>query len=1421
MMHRIKIILKAYRKWLIFIAILIAFAVLSGMGITVLKHKAEAFLRSELPAVVNLQSKGLYALEVGQVHIDLWKTQLLINDIRLIPNSGNVNKAADSSWIIEAYMPSLTFRLGDVYALFTRRFLTFKRIEIGPLEIEILKQGTSANNMSADKIRQMIERVVLQHVSGLMIHNININIKSISTPFQRIDPLILGIHDIYVGAEDHRPLARDVTLNSGAQSFEFPERQLSFNIDTAHYSWALGHLHLQGLSLFKSGAGNFEATLPLLKIHHFEPQSFLDHRRVVIDKLVMQNPRVILRGGTPDTLKVKNAEDWLRTLPFESLDIQHIYLNQAHIETQNRIKGEIHEFSTGGLTLRISGFSADTGSLDSMNLTSLFRQIRIMLTDARYAVPSRKMEVLARLAEYSSITRKLDINGLSYEADKIQLAQRMEKSGQLLYLGSLHARHIGLSDVSARDLLSGHLQEIAKADIQDPYAVLFIDSMRMGRPSQKRSDVPLLPELTCDFLNVGNAGIDLYDASKPQRRYAQMRNTDLILSNLRMENLLAGPLNFIQSLPRYSIKIGLLQMDALYRIKSLEANNLNFSSQSGHFSCSRFGLKWRDPSQKMNFSTDLFRAEGFQLIKLLKDKKLIAVKMLLQKPEIELRRLTEARLPENKASAFSPEIDIRNLEIQNGQMTFYRRDTLLAEVDNLNAVLSGLATDTDTLTGLPKIGLKTGLLSLDRLNAYLKAQGHRLSMGGLRANSQDSTLILDYFRVTPVFGIPRSIAGVLLDLRTGRSRLHPFVLGAQNLSEGIKIGTWHTCKPDIKIAITADSTAPKSARPLDVSLMAALSKATGIQQLQIDSMDFDLGSLVVDYAVHGAKDKHWRFFAPRFDLAIDRADLQKNLYSLIERSRMACYYVKVINREMEHEFSAKYMQYAGLEDALKFAVAQVDFQMYEKDSFRKKYHIKGLIKGAEIFGAMQNVSEAQARKRFDKIHLIQPDVHLTQFHKQTDFISRELEVNAQKNLDSVALAGLLIDDLRMDKGSLTWTFSDSAVEPLKLKDVSVYSRAFETSGKSVPQYEFLTLNAGEFSRKIADDYYTLFVQSLSFDSRQQALILNGMRLEPTYSIFEFAKKAGWEKTRLEMQLGTLALAGFDERKLLENQSLEARNATFDSLWIRSFKDKRYPPASRTLPLPAVQLMGLPFTLTLDTVMLRRGQVIHHQISKNGIKAGRMTFGNLFAFGTNITNDSARIAAQKFAQLEAQFLLQGSGQIAASLQFNLADPNGSFTGEGYMGNMDLTAFNEYLEPVAFTSVRSGMANSMRMKMVADNEMAFGEMVFTYEQLKLHFLNKERPDGRGLGVALKTFMANSVVNTKNPHYFITKKGDIYFERDTSKGIFHYLGRSALSGVVSSIGVDKNKKIIRQIKREKMREAKARREEEEELINSEPEK
>ena len=131
-------------------------------------------------------------------------------------------------------------------------------------------------------------------------------------------------------------------------------------------------------------------------------------------------------------------------------------------------------------------------------------------------------------------------------------------------------------------------------------------------------------------------------------------------------------------------------------------------------------------------------------------------------------------------------------------------------------------------------------------------------------------------------------------------------------------------------------------------------------------------------------------------------------------------------------------------------------------------------------------------------------------------------------------------------------------------------------------------------------------------------------------------------------------------------------------------------------------------------------------------------------------------------------------------------------------MDAKAFNNILEATAHVSVKSGDIKSLNLQATGNKSYAYGNMSFIYSDLKVETVNKETLDKKGMGNALKSFFANAfVVKKKNSRIkLLGRRGEMYYERDASRVTIDYAAKTAISGLVSSIGAKNNRKQIKQI-------------------------
>jgi hypothetical protein len=271
-----------------------------------------------------------------------------------------------------------------------------------------------------------------------------------------------------------------------------------------------------------------------------------------------------------------------------------------------------------------------------------------------------------------------------------------------------------------------------------------------------------------------------------------------------------------------------------------------------------------------------------------------------------------------------------------------------------------------------------------------------------------------------------------------------------------------------------------------------------------------------------------------------------------------------------------------------------------------------------------------------------------------------------------------------------------------------------------------------------------------------------------------------------MEFKEARLENFRLYELFFNNYFRADYFALSGLNGEDYRDKSYDrPKNRFPNLPATGLKNLGFGLRLDSVSVTDSRFTYREYVKPAKQAGIIWFDDIYVTGRNITNDETLIARRPKMGFVVNTNLMGEGALAMTIQFDLQQED-KFRVDAVLNKMDLTKMNPLLEHIAFVKVKKGENELIDFSFEANNDVARGNMKFTYNNLAIRLIDKKTLLDKGFAGGVASFVANTfVVRSKNPVWGIfPRKGTIYFQRDKTKSFFNYLAKSALSGVSSTI-------------------------------------
>ena len=130
----------------------------------------------------------------------------------------------------------------------------------------------------------------------------------------------------------------------------------------------------------------------------------------------------------------------------------------------------------------------------------------------------------------------------------------------------------------------------------------------------------------------------------------------------------------------------------------------------------------------------------------------------------------------------------------------------------------------------------------------------------------------------------------------------------------------------------------------------------------------------------------------------------------------------------------------------------------------------------------------------------------------------------------------------------------------------------------------------------------------------------------------------------------------------------------------------------------------------------------------------------------------------------------------------------------MGRANLALINPVLRALASAELKSGRLDTLSMRVVGRDELAFGEIKMSYHNLKVLVLKKggrKRP----LLSGIQNFFANTLIKNES-----NEKGSrIFIRRQKDRSAINYLVKITLNGITNTITGKKSKKAYRKNKEE----------------------
>ncbi len=1391
-----------------------------------INNYTDEVVRNNLSVLLQESSKEEYVLDYEKLRFNIFTQRISLLNFRIYPaDSAKLSAEFDSS-LSSFYginINRVDLQLEKEWEIFLDKKLFIKQLKVTEPTVRIHQKKTSDKKIKFAQISGDIYQTVTQYLSLLKLYSFEVvDARTDYSLFQEgesqrftFDPISFKLKNFRVkeGTRENAKLffTDDVEFFSGKQQFTLPDssHRISFDrfkISTINNQIEFYNLRVKPLKADSITENQLNVFVPALKLKSVDfERAYLDNEYLV-KTLSIERPAIKLNINKSQKPKseqqIDELEKWLNLIVVNSTRI-----TKGNIAVNDNRGKSRKTYLVNGISLKIQGAKVDTSILDKLELSSLQDNYRLSVHELMHQIPEEELLISIKDIDYSSITELFKCGAVEISPNEMKQQQQLKNPTQALQMQRLLLDGITIKKLDLTSISEGRKTVLDEVTIQHPTVSLSYDTMFTKLPDSMRTRSKKLPyeldSISTKMLSILDASVLLTNSRDASISYGEITNTDVSASNISWSEVNKREPNFSELIEKTAVFSGKTRVINPFSKVTYSWSRLNVNPKAKKLLVADFNLQPENNNEN-RIKLGLLSLTGFEYAELVDHKRLIAKNAKLDKLDIILRKKQDKK--------FLNEIAIENVQAMGIELKRMQNDSATFEVNNATVLaknFSLIRTDS-TATKLAYEELSS---SVSRLSLLAKSGKSITTTKELSFSSKDSTLEIKSLRIDPVIHTISEVQATVFQQKIESIYVKGFSPNSQNLGQKIVADNIEICNPQTFLSIySTEDTAPK--QKVEKELQQLVLDVLKTNEFAYNTLEIDNGSLSVLWKENSKSKNENRLVAEQYNLRSKNMRLNSqskntdNNLGFAQDYTIDMFKVQRIFPDSLNDITVERVTYSTENQNLKLHQVAGSFMVKEEN--RNKLFVEGTMGLVELDGIKPLAITKDKVLDLKGIYAINPKLEFTQFHNKEDVVSRELSLKERFSNDSSAIAKTILRSLKVKNGFINWDFNDTSAQPIVINNLNVNAEGLEYPNPNPkehkPRLVELALSFGDFEYDVLKGYYNLKLDSLEYDSKKEQLRLEKARLDPNYGIFQFGQKAGWQKSRLELFTSEINLTGFKGKKLLYENNLSVSLVDIDSLWVRNFKDKRLPFKQRYVPLPQERLDSLKMGLNIKRIVLRKGEVSHIQIAENGAVPGKIYFTDLSARASNITNDHKSQKAAELTRLNALGKLMGDGQLSASFEFNNYEPNGLFEGHASMGEFDARTLNNYLTHTAFVGVKSGNVISAGIDFKAYNDFGTGDMRLLYNDLHVTFLNKEDTIKKGFGMVMKGFIANRVVNTKNPRWFRTKKGLIYTERDTSKEIFHYWSKLAMSGVASSTGVKNNKKEIKKVKKELLRREKA---------------
>ncbi len=331
------------------------------------------------------------------------------------------------------------------------------------------------------------------------------------------------------------------------------------------------------------------------------------------------------------------------------------------------------------------------------------------------------------------------------------------------------------------------------------------------------------------------------------------------------------------------------------------------------------------------------------------------------------------------------------------------------------------------------------------------------------------------------------------------------------------------------------------------------------------------------------------------------------------------------------------------------------------------------------------------------------------------------------------------------------------------------------------------LSCNNISYNSTDNLYHYDLKNININSLRKQFRLGSFRVMPFLSEEAFARRAGVQKDRYEINFSGLTLNNMDFDRFLVKQ-IVANNLAVNSSTIKIYRDLSYPlpGISKVGNYPSQKLMKSDIPINIKHVSFNNNYLEYKEKNPVSGKPGAVKFERGQIKIDNMTNIPSAVKLNNIMMINFQTNVLGKLPMNTTLKFFLTATDGKFAASGTVGSSDAKVLNQVSMPMAMIKIDTGFIESIKFNLTGNDYGARGDFVMRYKDFKVGMFKKGEEDKKIKRKGLLSFLANTLIRNENPHEGELRTFAVEYDRDPYKSFFNLVWKAVFTGMKGTLGI-----------------------------------